>query len=169
MGSDSEVLAIWGVSEDFAPLSWLEESGDSLGEVLVLENVDITIVVAHCDVVVVRRVGDASGLLLDWMGTHGGGSTLDLGSLEWLASEEVEGPDFSVLDHLFVLNAELVDLVVITTCEEGSLLLEDFKTPSFTVMMRGGNKLLVSSINIDDLDGSIVVTNADLSVQDIEG
>lgn len=53
MRSDSKVVAIWRVSKDFTPFSWLEESGDFLGEVVVVENADITIVVAHSDVVVV--------------------------------------------------------------------------------------------------------------------
>lgn len=76
-------------------------------------------------------------------------------------------PDFTFLKHFLSLDIKLINFVIITTSEESTLLLDNFKTPSFTVMMRSIDKLLVSSIDINSLDDTIVVTNSDLSIQNI--
>jgi len=106
---------------------------------------------------------------MSWGGSHGGGSGLDLLGLVWLSAEEIIRPDLSLLDHLLVLDAVLVDGVVISTGQEGSFLLEDFETPSLTVEVRNIDELLVSSISVNDLDSSVVMTNENSAIQDIKG
>jgi len=114
-------------------------------------------------------VGDTSGLLMSWSGGHGGGGRLNLTGFVWLSTVQVVGPNFTLLDHLLVLNAELIDGVIITTSQESTFFLEDFETPSFTVKMRNVDKLLVCSVSVDNLDSSIIVTNENSTIQNIKG
>ena len=57
---------IRGVDHDFAPLSGFHEGRDSFGEVIVVEDGDVTVVVAYCDMVVPGAVSNASRLLVNW-------------------------------------------------------------------------------------------------------
>ena len=77
---------------------------------------------------------------------------------------EVEGPDLSFSDHLLVLDAELVNDVIITACQESTFLFNDLESPSLTIAMGCIDELLVASINIDGLDLTIVVTDCDLAI-----
>jgi hypothetical protein len=38
VGSDGQVLLVWRVREALAPFSWLHETSDSLGEIVVVED-----------------------------------------------------------------------------------------------------------------------------------
>jgi hypothetical protein len=77
---------------------------------------------------------------------------------------QVEGPDLSFSDHFLVLDAVLVDNVIITTCQEGTFFFNDLESPSLTIAMRCIDELLVASINVDSLDLTIVVTDSDLAI-----
>lgn len=85
-----------------------------------------------------------------------------------LSTVQVEGPDLARFDALLVLDAELVDHVVVSAGEEGSLLLDDLKSPCLTIEVGLVHELLVSSVDIDSLDLTIVVTDKDLAVKDIK-
>lgn len=85
-----------------------------------------------------------------------------------LSTVQVEGPDLARFDALLVLDAELVDHVVVSAGEEGSLLLDDLKSPCLTIEVGLVHELLVSSVDIDSLDLTIVVTDKDLAVKKIE-
>jgi hypothetical protein len=91
-------------------------------------------------------------------GGHCGSGRLDLGGLVWFSTEKVIGPNFTLFDHLFVLNAEFVDSFVFTSCDEGSLFFKNFKTPSFTIEMGNIDEFLVSSVCVNDLNSSVIVT-----------
>jgi len=69
---------------------------------------------------------------------------------------------------LLVFDAELHDCVVISASEEGSLVLEHLKTPSFSIVVRIMNSGPVCAIDVDSLDSAIVVTDQDFAVQKIE-
>ena len=73
MRTNSQELLVWRVGHNLTPFSWFVESSDSLGEIIVVKDVNISVVVAHGDVVVSLRVSETSSLLMDWIGTHGGG------------------------------------------------------------------------------------------------
>lgn len=111
----------------------------------------------------------SSALLLNWVRAHSGGSRLDLGGLVRLATEELEGPNLALLDHFLVFHVDLEDLIVVSASEEGSLVLEDLKTPSFSIVMRYVDELLVGAIDVDCLDSTVVVTDQNLSIQDVKG
>jgi len=69
---------------------------------------------------------------------------------------------------LLVFDAELVDCIVISTGEEGSLILEHLKTPRLSIVVRMLDGLSVCAIDLDGLDSTIVVTDQDLTIQKIE-
>lgn len=69
--SHGQILLVRRVGKDLTPLSWFVESSDSLVEVIVVEDQDVSVVVAHGDVVVLLRVGDGSTLLVNRVGGHG--------------------------------------------------------------------------------------------------
>jgi hypothetical protein len=76
--ADGKPLVIWGIGHDFAPFSWLHQGGDSFGEVVVVEDCDITVVVAYCYMVVPGAVGDTSRLLVNWGLAESRSGRLDL-------------------------------------------------------------------------------------------
>jgi len=115
------------------------------------------------------RISDSSSLLMRRSRSHSGGGGLDLLSLVWLSTEKIVRPDLSLLDHLLVLDAVLVDGVVISAGQESTFFLEDFETPSLTVEVRNVDELLVGSISVNDLDSTVVMTYKDSAIQDIEG
>ena len=82
--------------------------------------------------------------------------------------EEIGGPDLAFLDNFFVLDAELKDLVIITTSQEGASILQDLKTPRLAVVMRDIDELLAGSIDVDDLNSSIVVSNKHSAIEEIK-
>ena len=51
MGANGEVLLVWRVCEALTPFSWLVKGSDSLREIIVVKDCDITIVVADCDMI----------------------------------------------------------------------------------------------------------------------
>jgi len=77
---------------------------------------------------------------------------------------KVECPDLSFSNHLLVLDAELVNEVIVTTCQESTFLFKNLESPSFTITMRCIDELLVASVNIDCLDLTVVVTDSDLAI-----
>lgn len=114
------------------------------------------------------RVSDSSSLLMSWSGGQGCSSRLDLFGLVWLTAMEFVRPNLSLLDHLLVLDAVLVDGIVITASQKGSFFLKNFETPSLTIEVRNVDELLVGSICIDDLDSSVVMSDKDSTVHNIE-
>lgn len=167
--SEGQVLLVWGVSEALAPFSRLHQTGDSLREVIVVQDRHITIVVGNCNVVPSWRVSDTSGLLVSWGGGHGSGGRLDLLGLIRLSAEEVVGPNLSLLDHLPVLDGILVDGVVVSASQECTFVFENFKSPSLSIEVGDVDELLVSSISVHHLDSSVVMSNKDSAVQNIDG
>jgi len=96
----------------------------------------ITKIVCHCYVVVSLRICDRSGLLVGWIAAHSGSSRPYLFSFIRLATIEFWQPDIPSSENLSVANIDLHELVVVSTCEECSLMREYFKSPNFSVMMR---------------------------------
>jgi len=164
MGSYGKELLVGGINHNLAPLSRLVESCDFLWEIVVVKDGHITEVVWNSDMVPLLAVSNWTSLLMDWSWTESRGSRLDLVSLIWLSTMKVEGPYLSFSDHLLVLDAELVNDVIITTCQESTFLFNDFESPSLTIAMGCIDELLVASINIDGLDLTIVVTDCDLAI-----
>ena len=113
-------------------------------------------------------VGNASSLLMDRCRTESRCGGLDLIGLVWFSLVHVVGPDLAFSDQAFVLDAVLVDQVVVTTGEESAFILNNLKTPSLTVVVRSVNQLLVTSINVHCLNLTVVVTDDDLSIKDID-
>jgi len=58
-----------------------------------------------------------------------------------------------------------MELVVITTCQEGSLFRNDLETPAFTVMVRNINNCLISSFEANSCNTSIIVTDKDFPIK----
>lgn len=78
------------------------------------------------------------------------------------------GVNFSLSDHLFVFGAELIDSVVVSAGQESTLRLNYTEAPSLTIMMGGIYNLFARPINIHSLNNTIVVTNENFSVHDVE-
>lgn len=74
-----------------------------------------------------------------------------------------------MLNQFFIFDAELEDLVVVTTGQESTFFFDDLETPGFTVVMSNTMEHSVGAVNVDSLDGAIVVANENLAVQDVEG
>jgi len=81
----------------------------------------------------------------------------------------ISRPNLALFDHLLILNAELVDHVVVTAGQEGSIFFDNVETPGFTIVMTYVHQLFIGSINIDGLDFTIVVSDENLFVKDVEG
>ena len=69
--ANCEILLVRRINHDFTPLSGLVESGDSLCPVVVVQDSDISIVVADRQMVMLGGVCQASRLLLNWVASHG--------------------------------------------------------------------------------------------------
>ena len=78
------------------------------------------------------------------------------------------GVNFSLSDHLFVFGTELIDCVIVSTGQESTLRLNYTEAPSLSIMMGGIDDLFARSINIHSLNNTIVVTNENFSVHDVE-
>ena len=105
---------------------------------------------------------------MNWGLTHGRCSRLDLGCFVCLTTKEVIAPDFTLLDKLLVLDAVLVDHVIISASKESTLVVEHFETPSLSVEVRNIDHLFLGSISVDHLDSSIVMPNQDSLIEDVE-
>lgn len=71
MRANSEVLLVWRIGHNFTPFSWLVESGDPFSPVIVVENSNISVVVADSQMTMLGGICQASCLLLNWHLTHG--------------------------------------------------------------------------------------------------
>lgn len=162
--ANCQVVPIGRIRQGLAPFSRLVQRRDSPRKVVVVKDVDVSIVIAHSDMSPSRRIGDSSTLLLNRMRGKRRSRRLDLIRLIWLASHQIKGPDFALLEHGLVFYAILVDKIIISTCKESSLILDNLKTPGFTIAVRGINQFFVCSIDVYGLDLSIVVTDENLSV-----
>mmetsp|Transcript_19392 Transcript_19392/g.29768 ORF Transcript_19392/g.29768 Transcript_19392/m.29768 type:complete len:355 (-) Transcript_19392:470-1534(-) len=169
MRSHSQELTAGRVAHGLVPLLGSLEGNESLAEIIVVEDGDITEVVAHGHVLEARAEGDASGLLVDGVGAQSGSSRLHVGGLVCLSVEQVVAPHLALLDALSVLDAVLVELVVVTAGQEGALVLDDLEAPRLSVVVRDTDHLLVGAVDINGLDNTVVVANQDLAIQDIEG
>jgi hypothetical protein len=65
VGSDSEVLSVWRVSQAFAPFFWVLEGGDLLVKVLARSDRDFTEDVTNCDMTGFAH-SNTSGHLVLW-------------------------------------------------------------------------------------------------------
>jgi hypothetical protein len=165
----SEVLLVGRVSEGLTPFSWLVESCNSLRPILVIQDGDISVVVADSQVVMLFRICHTSGLLMNWITTHSGCSRLDLLGLVTLAAIQLISPNFALSDQFLVFDAVLEDLIVISAGEEGSLVLKHLETPRLSIVVRIMNSLPVGAVDVDGLDSTVVVTDQDLTIQKIDG
>lgn len=168
MRSHSKHLLIWRIDHDFAPLSWFHEGCDSFGEVIVVEDGDVTVVVAYCYMVVLRAVSDASRLLVFWGLTQSGSGRLDLFGFIWLTLVHLLSPNFTLLNQFFIFDAEFEDFVIVTAGQESTFFFDDLETPRFTVVMSNTVEHSVGAVKVDSLDGAIIVANENLAVQDVE-
>ena len=105
---------------------------------------------------------------MNWSLTHGGSSRLDLGSLICLTAKKVIAPNLSLLDKLFVFDAVLIEHVVISARQESAFVVEDLKTPSFTVEMGDIDNLFAGSIGVDNLNSSIVVAYQNSTIEKVD-
>ena len=64
MASNCEVLTIGGITHGLTPFSRSQEGCDLFGEIGVVEDGDVSLIVAHSDVFVNFRVSDRSALLV---------------------------------------------------------------------------------------------------------
>ena len=62
-----------------------------------------------------------------------------------------------------------MELVIISTGEESTRLLNDLKTPGFSITMSGVDKGLIGTIHHDGNDSTIIVTENNLTIKAIDG
>ena len=102
-------VAIWGIHDSLAPLSWFVQGRDSLREIVVIKDVHITVIIAYSHVVVMFRISDGSCLLLDWVRRHGRSGRFDFTGFVGFSTHHVERPNFTLFYHFFIFNAVLVN------------------------------------------------------------
>lgn len=118
--------------------------------------------------VVSCRISNSSCLLLNWFFRHSWSCRFNFWSFICFSTHHVKGPNFSLFNHFFIFYAELINLVIISTCQISTFILDYFKTPCFPIAMRWINQFLVCSININCLNFTIIVSNKNLSIQNIK-
>ena len=113
-------------------------------------------------------IGDTSSLGMNRSLTEGGSGRLVLLLCIVFTIVQLYAPNLALLNQLFVLDAEFKDFVVITTSEESSFVFKNHETPRLTVMMSDIHDLSASTVNIDSLNSTVVMTNSDLAIQDVK-
>lgn len=78
-------------------------------------------------------------------------------------------PNLARSEHSLLDEADLVEFVVVTASQKSALLRNDLETPAFTVVVTGGNELLISALDVDCDNSAIIVADKDLSIQEIHG
>jgi hypothetical protein len=101
------------------------------------------------------------------LGTECGSSRFDLASLVSLTTIHVVSPDLAFSQELLILDAVLVNDVIITTGNEGTLVLKNLETPGLSVEVGSLNELFIGSIDVDSLNLTIVMSNSNLAVQNV--
>ena len=77
-------------------------------------------------------------------------------------------PNLARSEHSLLPDADFVEFVVVTAGQESALLRNDLETPAFTVVVTGGNEVLISALDVHCDDSAIIVTDKDLSIQEID-
>jgi hypothetical protein len=90
MRTHSQIFLVRRVDHDLTPLSRFVECRKSFRQIVIVKDMDITIVVAHSDMLVFWRKRDSSRLLLDRERAHGRGGGLDLIGLVSFAAHHIE-------------------------------------------------------------------------------
>ena len=170
MTTNGQHCLVWRVGHDFRPLFGPRELANLLAERVVVEDCHVTKVVRDGNMTPLLAVGDRSRLLVDWeSGKCRGRLNFALGRLVRLAIVHVERPELGLPNERLVLDAVLIDEVVITTSKEGSCLWDNLQAPGLAVVVCCVNDLTVAAINIDCLNLAVVVTDEDASVKNVEG
>lgn len=169
VSTDCKVLVVWRVLHALDPFSWSQKSANLFVEIIVIEDLDVSLVVGYSHVIVELGVGDGSCLLVSRETTHGGGSGSDLLGLVSLAIVELLCPDLAGSHELLVDDVVLMELVIVCASQVCTILLDDLKSPTLTLRMSGGNELLLSALNIDGDDSSAVLADEDETVHVVDG
>ena len=168
MSTNSKVLVIWRIFHGLNPLSWILQDSNDLLEIVVIENSDVTIVVTNSYVTVKSGVANGSTLLMSWVFRDGGSSTSNFVCSIWVSVVVLfSGPDATRSKDSLLSDTNLVELVIISTCQESSGFLNDLKTPGFSITMSSVDKSLISSVHVDSNDSSIIVTKNNLVIENI--
>jgi len=168
MCTNCEPLVIWWVLHTFNPFSWVLENSNDLLEVVIIKNGDITLVVGNCNVGMESWVSNSSTLLMSWEVTQCWGGWSDfVGGIAASIIVLISGPDSTTSCNFSLSNADFVEFVVISWGKEGSILWNDFKTPAFSIAMSDILNLLISSIEVNSNNVSIVVAKQNLLIQNI--
>lgn len=61
-----------------------------------------------------------------------------------------------------------MELVVVTTCQEGGLLRDDLETPAFTVVVRNIDDCLIGSFEANSGNTAIIMAEKDFSIKVID-
>jgi len=70
---------------------------------------------------------------------------------------------------LLVSNTVLMEFIVISASKECSLFSDDFKTPTLTIMMRDVLSDMLSTVDINSANSSVVMTNKNLTLHIVDG
>ena len=125
-------------------------------------------IVAHSNMVMQSRVADSSRLLVSWIGAEGGGSRLDFVGAVWLSVVVFWKPDFAGSNAGLFSDAEFMELVVVTACQERGLLWNDLETPAFTVVVGYVHDGLIGSLDTNGDDSAIVMPNKNFSIEIVD-
>ena len=139
-------------------------------EIVVIKDSDITIIVTECNVTVKSGIADSSTLLMSWVVRNGRSCASNLVGGVWVSIVVLfSGPDLSRSKNTFISDADLVELVIISTGQESSALLNNLETPRFSIAMGSIDKSLISSIHVDCNDSTIIMTKYNLVIKNING
>ena len=78
------------------------------------------------------------------------------------------GPDLARSNPFLILEAELMEFVVVTASEESLHLRNNLETPTLTVVMRHIVKFIVLPSDVECADPSIIMPNQDLVIHVIQ-
>jgi len=164
MRSKCNVVSIWGIRKTFTPFSWFIECCNSFCKIIIIKNMNITVIVAYCNVVMSWWICNGSCLLLNRELTKSWSCWLYLLSFVCFSTQKIKWPNFSLLNQLFCFDIVFIDYIVISTSQECTLIFNNLKSPRFTITVRCLNDLFVSTISIYCLNFSIIMTDQNLPV-----
>jgi hypothetical protein len=164
VGSDRKILFVWWIYQNFAPFFWFVNRCNSFGEIVLIQDCNISIIVTDCNMIPLFTICNSSSLLLGRMTAHWSSSWLNLCSFIWFSSEEFCCPNLSLFYHFFFGNTEFINGIIITACQKCSFIWNNLKSPWFSIIVWSIYNLSVCTIYIHSLNFSIFMANENFSI-----
>jgi hypothetical protein len=106
---------------------------------------------------------------MSWVIRNSRSSASDLIGSVWVSIVVLLcGPNGTRSENSLFSDTDLMELVIVTTSQVSSGFLNDFETPGFTITMSGIDKSLIGTIYVDSNNSTVIVTENNLVVKEID-